>query len=135
MPSRITLFCCLGSTRAKGSGTSRALNELTRRREEKHKSRSKRGRRSPTPERKRTRYSDESAGEASEIEEDDEYYAETKVFCGLWIKEGRRLMLAFFSNQAKKRTPTLEEMQSIVLRRYQLEKWLYAPYFDRTVTG
>ncbi|KAJ8662929.1 hypothetical protein O0I10_001105 [Lichtheimia ornata] len=101
------------STRAKGSGTSRALNELTRRREEKHKSRSKRGRRSPTPERKRTRYSDESAGEASEIEEDDEYYAETK---------------------AKKRTPTLEEMQSIVLRRYQLEKWLYAPYFDRTVT-
>lgn len=69
----------LGSTRAKGSGTSRALNELTRRREEKHKSRSKRGRRSPTPERKRTRYSDESAGEASEIEEEDEYYAETKV--------------------------------------------------------
>lgn len=94
--SNNSFFRCLGSTRAKGSGTSRALNELTRRREEKHKSRSKRGRRSPTPERKRTRYSDESAGEASEIEEDDEYYAETKVFMGLWIKVSRRLMWASF---------------------------------------
>ncbi|KAI9322173.1 hypothetical protein BX666DRAFT_1849196 [Dichotomocladium elegans] len=101
------------STRAKGSGTSQALNELARRREEKSKSRSKRHRRSPTPERKRNRYSDESGGEYTD-EEDTEARAEHK---------------------AKKRTPTLDEIQAIVLRREQIERWLYAPYFEKTVIG
>lgn len=63
----ISLFKYLGSTRSKGSGTSHALSELTRRREEKNKVRSKRHRRdSPSPDRKRRRrYGDQSDYEYS----------------------------------------------------------------------
>jgi hypothetical protein len=77
------LFFYLGSTRAKGSGTtSRALSELTRRREEKKSSRTtKRHRRhSPSPDKKkRHRYEEHSDYENSEgwHESDDE--RETKV--------------------------------------------------------
>ncbi|KAI8141694.1 hypothetical protein BJV82DRAFT_618719 [Fennellomyces sp. T-0311] len=103
------------STRAKGSRTSGALSELARRREEKNRSRSTRHRRSPSPterrKKQRTSYSDESAAEYSEDENDD-------------MDEGR-----------VKRTPTLDEIQATVLSRHRIEKWLYAPYFEDVAIG
>ncbi|KAI8351459.1 hypothetical protein EDC96DRAFT_518670 [Choanephora cucurbitarum] len=107
------------STRAKGSGTANALSELTRRREEKNKSRSKRHRRdTPSPERKRRRrydqsdyeYSGEEYGESEEEEEEAE-------------------------KKAKKRTPDLDEMQSVMISRNMIEKWIFAPFFENTVIG
>lgn len=72
----------IGSTRSKGSGTSSALSELTRRREEKNKVRSKRHHRdSPSPDRKRRRrHGDQSDYEYSGEEyNDSEEETEKKV--------------------------------------------------------
>ncbi|KAI9498057.1 hypothetical protein BDB00DRAFT_496631 [Zychaea mexicana] len=101
------------STRAKGSRTSGALNELARRREEKKRSTRHRRSPSPTERRKRARasYSDESAAEYTDEEEEEE-------------DEGR-----------VKRTPTLDEIQPIVLTRHRIERWLYAPYFEDVAIG
>ncbi|KAI8336358.1 hypothetical protein BC941DRAFT_354361 [Chlamydoabsidia padenii] len=106
------------STRAKGSGTtSRALTELTRRREEKKSSRStKRHRRhSPSPDKKkRHRYEEHSDYEHSDgwHESDDER-----------------------ESKEKKRAPNLEEIQSISFTRHMIEQWLYTPFFDDTAIG
>ncbi|KAG2219313.1 hypothetical protein INT45_003135, partial [Circinella minor] len=101
------------STRAKGSKTSGALSELTRRREEKKRSTRHRRSPSPTERRKKARasYSDESAAEYS----DDDYED----------RDERHI----------KRTPTLDEIQPIVLTRHRIEKWLYAPYFEDVAAG
>lgn len=82
-------MCIIGSARAKGSSTSQALSELARRREEKNRVRSKRGRNevSSTPDRKRRkRYEDQSdyeysADESPASEED----AEEKVINFVYI--------------------------------------------------
>ncbi|KAF7727389.1 hypothetical protein EC973_007553 [Apophysomyces ossiformis] len=106
------------STRAKGSGTARALSELTRRREEKHKSRSKRhSRESVSPERRKRRKSSYSGQSDYEYSGDEEDRSEEE------------------STKAKMRAPTLEEIQSIALTRQMVEKWLYAPFFENTVPG
>ncbi|KAI8050644.1 uncharacterized protein B0P05DRAFT_563000 [Gilbertella persicaria] len=105
------------STRAKGSGTASALSELTRRREEKNKSRSRRHRReSPSPERKRRRRYDQS---------DDEYSGED-----LGESEDEEV-----EKKAKKRTPELDEIQSVMVSRSMIEKWIFAPFFENTVIG
>ncbi|KAK4518143.1 uncharacterized protein ATC70_001494 [Mucor velutinosus] len=105
------------STRSKGSGTSSALSELTRRREEKNKVRSKRHRRdSPSPDRKRRRrYGDQSDYEYSGEEYNDSEEETEK--------------------KAKKRTPNLEEIQSVSVSRNMIEKWIFAPFFENTVIG
>ncbi|CAO3611799.1 unnamed protein product [Mucor hiemalis] len=105
------------STRSKGSGTSSALSELTRRREEKNKVRSKRHHRdSPSPDRKRRRrYGDQSDYEYSGDEYDNSDEEKEK--------------------KAKKRTPQLEEIQSISISRSAIEKWIFAPFFENTVIG
>ncbi|KAG1175351.1 hypothetical protein G6F70_004243 [Rhizopus microsporus] len=104
------------SARAKGSSTSQALSELARRREEKNRVRSKRGRNevSSTPDRKRRkRYEDQSdyeysADESPASEEDAE-------------------------EKAKKRVPQLEEFQSACISRNMIEKWLFAPFFENLI--
>ncbi|CAO3666869.1 unnamed protein product [Rhizopus microsporus] len=106
------------SARAKGSSTSQALSELARRREEKNRVRSKRGRNevSSTPDRKRRkRYEDQSdyeysADESPASEEDAE-------------------------EKAKKRVPQLEEFQSACISRNMIEKWLFAPFFENLILG
>ncbi|KAI8082938.1 uncharacterized protein BX664DRAFT_339443 [Halteromyces radiatus] len=107
------------STRSKGSGTSRALSELTRRREEKKSSRSiKRHRRySPSPEKKKRRRS--SHEEHSDYEHSEE-----------WPESDEER-----EAKAKKRAPTLEEIQSISFTRNMIEQWLYTPFFDDTAIG
>ncbi|PHZ14865.1 plus-3-domain-containing protein [Rhizopus microsporus ATCC 52813] len=105
------------SARAKGSSTSQALSELARRREEKNRVRSKRGRNevsSTSDSRKRRkRYEDQSdyeySADESPASEDD---AEEK---------------------AKKRVPQLEEFQSACISRSMIEKWLFAPFFENLV--
>ncbi|KAG2232818.1 hypothetical protein INT48_005686 [Thamnidium elegans] len=105
------------STRSKGSGTSHALSELTRRREEKNKVRSKRHRRdSPSPDRKRRRrYGDQSDYDYSGDDYDNSDEEKEK--------------------KAKKRTPQLEEIHSVSISRNLIEKWIYAPFFENTVIG
>ncbi|CAO3625025.1 unnamed protein product [Cunninghamella blakesleeana] len=108
------------STRAKGTGTSQALSELTRRREEKKSSRSSKRhsrRYSPSPDRKRKRRS--SYDGHSDYERSDDW-AESE--------EEREV-------KTKKRAPTLEEMQSISFTRNMIEQWLYTPFFDDTAIG
>ncbi|CAO3594778.1 unnamed protein product [Absidia cylindrospora] len=105
------------STRAKGSGTSRALTELTRRREEKKSSRTtKRYRRhSPSPDKKkRHRYEEYSDYEHSEEWQESDEERESKT---------------------KKRAPNLEEIQSISFTRNMIEQWLYTPFFENTAIG
>lgn len=108
---------CVGSTRSKGSGTSHALSELTRRREEKNKVRSKRHRRdSPSPDRKRRRrYGDQSDYDYSGDDYDNSDEEKEK--------------------KAKKRTPQLEEIHSVSISRNLIEKWIYTPFFENTIIG
>ncbi|KAG0165349.1 hypothetical protein DFQ30_008571 [Apophysomyces sp. BC1015] len=106
------------STRSKGSSTSRALTELARRREEKNKSRSKRhSRESASPERRKRRKSSYSGQSDYEYSADEHDLSEEE------------------SSKAKMRVPTLEEIQSISLTRQLIERWLYAPFFEKTVHG
>jgi RNA polymerase-associated protein RTF1 len=103
------------SARAKGSSTSQALSELARRREEKNKVRSKRGRSSEAPsspdKRRRKRYESdyENSAEESPLSEDES------------------------EKKSKKRTPQLEEMQSACISRSMIEKWLFAPFFENLI--
>ena len=75
--ARIKFIITIGSARAKGSSTSQALSELARRREEKNKVRSKRGRSSEAPsspdKRRRKRYESdyENSAEESPLSEDE----------------------------------------------------------------
>lgn len=77
MIARIKFIITIGSARAKGSSTSQALSELARRREEKNKVRSKRGRSSEAPsspdKRRRKRYESdyENSAEESPLSEDE----------------------------------------------------------------
>jgi hypothetical protein len=80
----IAKTCIIGSARAKGSSTSQALSELARRREEKNRVRSKRGRNEVSSiqdsRKRRKRYEDQSdyeySADESPASEDD---AEEKV--------------------------------------------------------
>ncbi|KAI9277596.1 hypothetical protein BY458DRAFT_453204 [Sporodiniella umbellata] len=102
------------SARAKGSGTSHALSELARRREEKNKVRSRRGHDDgeDSPDRKRhRRYESDyehSSGESAGSEDESE-------------------------NKSKKRVPQLDEIQSACITRHMIEKWLFAPFFENLV--
>ena len=75
--AHIKFIITIGSARAKGSSTSQALSELARRREEKNKVRSKRGRSSEAPsspdKRRRKRYESdyENSAEESPLSEDE----------------------------------------------------------------
>ncbi|KAI8876246.1 hypothetical protein K501DRAFT_279602 [Backusella circina FSU 941] len=100
------------STRSKGAGTSHALNELARRREEKNKTQRKRHRDTPSPERKKHRRS--GYGDSEDYSEDERSEEETE-------------------KRAKKRTPTLDEVVNVSVTRHMIEKWLYAPFFEDTV--
>ncbi|KAI8883495.1 plus-3-domain-containing protein [Backusella circina FSU 941] len=102
------------STRSKGAGTSHALNELARRREEKNKTQRKRHRDTPSPERKKHRRS--GYGDSEDYSEDERSEEETE-------------------KRAKKRTPTLDEVVNVSVTRHMIEKWLYAPFFEDTVIG
>ncbi|KAI7868274.1 hypothetical protein BDF14DRAFT_575041 [Spinellus fusiger] len=103
------------STRAKETTTSRALSELTRRREEKSKGHSKRHRKdSPSPDRRKRRKSHYSEGSDYENSDDE--------------RDGS-------ADEVKKREPTLKELHSICLKREMIEKWLHTPFFEQTVIG
>ncbi|KAI8059854.1 hypothetical protein BC940DRAFT_323675 [Gongronella butleri] len=102
------------STRAKGTGTSKALTELTRRREEKKTSRSKRHREySPSPERRSRRRSS-----YDDFEESDD-----------WASADEE------QARAKKRLPSLDELHKAGFTRHMIEQWLYTPFFENTIAG
>ncbi|KAI9005492.1 hypothetical protein CLU79DRAFT_593543 [Phycomyces nitens] len=100
------------STRVKETSTSRALSELTRKREEKSRGHTKRHRKdSPSPDRRKRRrshYSEGSDYENSDNERDDS------------------------GDESRKREPTLKELHTICLKREMVERWLHTPFFEKT---
>ncbi|KAL0074028.1 hypothetical protein F4703DRAFT_1893637 [Phycomyces blakesleeanus] len=103
------------STRVKETTTSRALSELTRKREEKSRGHTKRHRKdSPSPDRRKRRrshYSEGSEYENSDNERDDS------------------------GDESRKREPTLKELHTICLKREMIERWLHTPFFEKTAIG
>ncbi|KAH8552617.1 hypothetical protein BGW37DRAFT_489656 [Umbelopsis sp. PMI_123] len=104
------------STRTKDTGASRALTELARRREEKKKTHSRRSRRdSVSPDRKRRRRSrSRSSDDAYSVSESESEEDQKKDI---------------------KRTPTLDEINSITLTRRMVESWVHTPFFEDTAIG
>ncbi|ORX58284.1 plus-3-domain-containing protein [Hesseltinella vesiculosa] len=104
------------STRAKGSSTSKALSELTRRREERKSDRSKRHRRySPSPERRSRRRSNDEF----DYNQSDEWSAS---------EEERE-------DKSKFDFPSLEQIHHAGFTRQMMEQWMYAPFFEKTIVG
>ncbi|RUP51702.1 hypothetical protein BC936DRAFT_146392 [Jimgerdemannia flammicorona] len=95
---------------------SRGLTELKRRREEKSTRSSHRRHGSESPERRKRRRS-------RSIGSDDEYGSESQE--SEEEEDGKK----------SKRLPTLDELNSIRLPRTSLEKWMHAPFFEKTVIG
>ncbi|KAJ2962878.1 hypothetical protein NQZ79_g2121 [Umbelopsis isabellina] len=103
------------STRTKDSGASRALNELARRREEKKKHSRRSRRDSVSPDRKRRRRSRSVSS--------DEAYSVS----GSESEEEQKKSI--------KRTPTLDEINSVTLTRRMVENWVHTPFFEDTAIG